>query len=79
MALPKLETPTYMMERPSTGKEIKYRPFLVKEEKILLLAMEENKPATIHQAVLDLVKACTFGEIGEIMILCLILSMHLLR
>ena len=65
MALPKLETPTYNMIRPSTGKEIKYRPFLVKEEKILLLAMEENKPAATHQAVLDLVKSCTFGDIGE--------------
>ena len=64
MALPKLETPTYMMERPSTGNEIKYRPFLVKEEKILLLAMEENSAAATHQAVLDLVNACTFGEIG---------------
>ena len=64
MALPKLETPTYMMERPSTGNEIKYRPFLVKEEKILLLAMEENTAAATHQAVLDLVNACTFGEIG---------------
>jgi len=65
MALPKLETPTYMMERPSTGNEIKYRPFLVKEEKILLLAMEENTAAATHQAVLDLVNACTFGEIGS--------------
>ena len=64
MALPKLETPTYMMERPSTGNEIKYRPFLVKEEKILLLAMEENTATATHQAVLDLVNACTFGEIG---------------
>ena len=64
MALPKLETPTYMMERPSTGNEIKFRPFLVREEKILLLAMEEDSAAATHQAVLDLVNACTFGEIG---------------
>ena len=40
MPLPKLATPTYELEVPSTGKKIKYRPFLVKEEKILLLAME---------------------------------------
>ena len=65
MALPKLETPTYTMVRPSTGEEIKYRPFLVKEEKILLLAMQEDTAAATHQAVLDLVKACTFGEIGD--------------
>ena len=42
MALPKLETPTYIMKVPSTGEEIKFRPFLVKEEKILLLAQEEQ-------------------------------------
>ena len=65
MALPKLETPTYNMVIPSTQKEIKYRPFLVKEEKVLLLAMQEDTPAATHQAVLDLVKACTFGEVGE--------------
>ena len=65
MALPKLETPTYTMVIPSTQKEIKYRPFLVKEEKVLLLAMQEDTPAATHQAVLDLVKACTFGEVGE--------------
>ncbi len=48
MPLPKLATPTYELEVPSTGKKIKYRPFLVKEEKILLLAMEtedENQMA----------------------------------
>ena len=65
MALPKLETPTYNMIVPSTGEEIKYRPFLVKEEKILLLAMEENKQELTNQAVLDLVSACTFEKIGS--------------
>ena len=50
MALPKLETPTYMMERPSTGNEIKYRPFLVKEEKILLMAMEGGDEKEITTA-----------------------------
>ena len=45
MALPKLNTPTYELEVPSTDEKIKYRPFLVKEEKILMMAMEaeENK------------------------------------
>ena len=42
MALPKLDTPVYTLELPSTGEEITYRPFLVKEEKILLIAMEEE-------------------------------------
>ena len=40
MPLPKITTPTYELELPSTGKKIKYRPFLVKEEKILILALE---------------------------------------
>ena len=43
MALPKLNTPTYELEVPSTDEKIKYRPFLVKEEKILLMALESGK------------------------------------
>ena len=65
MALPKLETPTYIMKVPSTGEEIKFRPFLVKEEKILLLAQEEQDEGATYQGVLDLVKACTFGNVGN--------------
>ena len=42
MALPKLNTPTYELEVPSTDEKIKYRPFLVKEEKILMIAMESK-------------------------------------
>ena len=42
MALPKLTTPTYELEIPSTDEKIKYRPFLVKEEKILMMAMESK-------------------------------------
>ena len=42
MALPKLEHPTYELEVPSTGKKIKYRPFVVKEEKVLLLALQSD-------------------------------------
>ena len=40
MALPKLDTPTYSMTLPSTGEEIKYRPFLVKEQKLMLIAQD---------------------------------------
>ena len=43
MALPKLNTPTYELEIPSTDEKIKYRPFLVKEEKILMMAMEAEE------------------------------------
>ena len=54
MALPKLNTPTYELEVPSTDQKIKYRPFLVKEEKILLMAMESKDNTQIIQAVKDI-------------------------
>ena len=63
MALPKLNTPTYELEVPSTDEKIKYRPFLVKEEKILLMAMESGKNEDIIQAVKDIVSECTFNKI----------------
>jgi len=63
MALPKLITPTYELEVPSTDEKVKYRPFLVKEEKILLMAMESNNNQEVVQAVKDIVKECTFGSI----------------
>jgi len=44
MALPKLDSPTYETELPSTGKIIKYRPFLVKEQKLLLMSQESKDP-----------------------------------
>jgi len=63
MALPKLTTPTYELEIPSTDAKIKYRPFLVKEEKILMMAMESKATADITQAVKDIVKECTFNQV----------------
>ena len=63
MALPKLNTPTYELEVPSTDEKLKYRPFLVKEEKILLMAMESGKNEDIIQAVKDIVSECTFNKI----------------
>ena len=63
MALPKLTTPTYELELPSTDEKIKYRPFLVKEEKILMMAMESKASADITQAVKDIVSECTFKKI----------------
>jgi len=63
MALPKLTTPTYELEIPSTDAKIKYRPFLVKEEKILMMAMESKSDADITQAVKDIVLECTFNKI----------------
>ena len=63
MALPKLTTPTYELEVPSTDEKVKYRPFLVKEEKILLMAMESGENKDIVQAVKDIVTECTFGKL----------------
>ena len=63
MTLPKLVTPEYSMVVPSTGEKIKYRPFLVKEEKILLMALETEDQNQISDAVLNIVSECTFGKI----------------
>ena len=63
MALPKLTTPTYELELPSTDAKIKYRPFLVKEEKILMMAMESKASAVFPKAVKDIVKECTFDKV----------------
>ena len=64
MALPKLDTPVYTLQLPSTGEDIKYRPFLVKEEKILMMAMESKSSADITQAVKDIVMECTFNKVN---------------
>ena len=63
MALPKLGVPTYELELPSTKKVIKYRPFLVKEEKVLLLALESEDENQIFSAVKDLIKNCVLSRI----------------
>ena len=63
MALPKLTTPTYELEIPSTDEKIKFRPFLVKEEKILMMAMESKSSTDITQAVKDIVNECTFNKV----------------
>ena len=63
MALPQLNaSPKYEMNVPSTGKSVKFRPFLVKEEKVLLLAMESQDPTQIFGAITDTIKACVDGE-----------------
>ena len=64
MALPKLTTPTYELEVPSTDEKIQFRPFLVKEEKILLMAIESGENADIVQAVKTIVDECTFNKLN---------------
>ena len=63
MALPKLTTPTYELEIPSTDEKISYRPFLVKEEKILLMAMESGKNEDIVNAIKQIVSECTYNKL----------------
>ena len=63
MALPKLNTITYELELPSNGETIKYRPFLVKEQKILMIAQESEDDKQIQNAFAQIVKDCTFGEL----------------
>lgn len=65
MALPILNTPKYPLELPSTGETIEFRPFLVKEQKVLLLAQQSNKKNMMTQATLDIIKTCTFGKVTE--------------
>ena len=63
MALPKLETSVYELEQPSTGETIKYRPFLVKEQKILMMAQESNDDKQIKEALAGLISNCTFSKV----------------
>ena len=58
MPLPTIVTPSYELTLPSNGKKIKYRPFLVKEEKILILAIESNSMKDISRAIKDVLKSC---------------------
>lgn len=63
MALPKIEVPTYKLTLPSEDTVVEFRPFLVKEEKILMMAMEEKNDAQMKSAVRDLINSCTFGKL----------------
>ena len=63
MALPKVSTPTYELTIPSSGEKVTYRPFLVKEEKTLLMAMESKDTAAMTKAMQDIITSCTDGEV----------------
>lgn len=62
MALPKIDAPTYELELPVSKKKIKYRPFLVKEQKNLLMAMESDDSNSVHNAVRDVLNNCSLTE-----------------
>lgn len=63
MALPKLASAKYELTLPSTGDKVEYRPFLVKEEKALMMAQQAGDSASLIRAVEDIVDSCTFGTL----------------
>jgi len=63
MALPKLASAKYELTLPSTGERIEFRPFLVKEEKALMLAQQSGKDSDIMRALKDVINACTFHKV----------------
>jgi hypothetical protein len=64
MALPVIETQSYELTLPSADVTVKFRPFLVKEEKVLLQALESQEQKQIVNALKDIVSACTFGKLS---------------
>ena len=62
--LPKLDTPTYRLTVPSTKEEIQFRPFLIKEQKLLMIAQESEDDQQIADAVTSIVRACTFDKVN---------------
>ena len=62
MPLPKIATPTYELELPATGDTIKYRPFLVKEEKLLVIALESEDTKQITTAIKSVIKSCVLTK-----------------
>ena len=64
MGLPKVSAPTYELIIPSSGEKATYRPFLVKEEKTLLMAMESKDTSAMTKAMRDIIEACTDGEVN---------------
>ena len=63
MALPKLDTPKYQLTLPSTGEMIDYRPMLVKEQKLIMMAQESDDQKEIMNGMADLISSCTFGKL----------------
>ena len=64
MALPEIATPTYTLTIPSTKKKVKYRPFLVKEQKLLILALENNDQEQILDAITNTIRNCLITKVN---------------
>ena len=62
MPLPKINTPIYELTLPSTGKKIRYRPFLVKEEKVLIIALESEDTKQITNAIKNVISNCILSR-----------------
>ena len=63
MALPRIDTPTYQTQLPSTGETIQFRPFLVKEQKVIMMAEESKDQNQMVTAMINLVGSCTFNKL----------------
>ena len=63
MALPKLDTPTHVLTLPSTGEEVKYRPFLVKEQKLLIMVEEGKDEKELYDTLKTVLNSCTFEKL----------------
>ena len=63
MALPKLQSQVYELDQPSTGEKIQYRPFLVKEQKSLMMASESEDETQIRDALAGIISSCTFEKV----------------
>jgi len=68
MALPKLQSQVYELEQPSTGEKIKYRPFLVKEQKTLMMASESGDDKQIRDSLAGIISSCTFEKVDPFII-----------
>ena len=64
MAIPEIATPTYTLTIPSTKKKVKYRPFLVKEQKLLILALENNDQEQILDAITNTIRNCLITKVN---------------
>ena len=64
MNLPILNSPIYTLELPSTGEDIEYRPFLVKEQKALMIAEQSKNQKNLNKTIIELINNCTFGKLN---------------
>lgn len=65
MSLPRIDVPTFSLKIPSTGEKVEFRPYLVKEEKVLLLALESNDPDEMIRAISNVITSCTNGKLNK--------------